>query len=98
MGQLFYSPLSRRDLSQIWDYIAGDNPEAADRVLRQIDAQCRQLARSPELGERWPELSPLIRMFTVGRYAVFYRTVEDGIEVARILHSARDIPAVFGDD
>ena len=51
MGQLIYSPLARRDLSQIWDYIAEDNPVAADRVLREIDAQCRQLARSPELGE-----------------------------------------------
>lgn len=98
MGQLIYSPLSRRDLSQIWDYISADNPVAADRVLREIDAQCQQLARSPELRERWPELAPDVRMFTVGRYAVFYRPIAGGIEVARILHSARDIPSVFGND
>jgi toxin ParE1/3/4 len=96
MGHLIYSPLSRRDLSQIWDYIAAHNTAAADRVLREIDAQCRQLARSPELGECWPQLAPDVRMLTVGRYAVFYRSIADGIEVARIIHSARDIPGVFG--
>lgn len=98
MGQLNYSPLSRRDLSQIWDYIAADNPVAADRVLREIDAECQQLARSPGLGECWPELAPDVRMFTVGRYAIFYRPKGGGIEVARVLHSARDIPTAFGND
>jgi toxin ParE1/3/4 len=33
-----------------------------------------------------------------GRYVVFYAPIEDGIDVVRVLHSARDIDAVFSDD
>lgn len=95
MAGLRYSRIARRDLDSIWDYIAADNPPEADEMLRRIDERCHQLAESPELGERWPQLAADIRMFTVGSYVIFYRPAGDGIEVARILHSARDIPAVF---
>lgn len=35
---------AKRDLSEIWDYIAVDNEAAADRALREIDARCALLA------------------------------------------------------
>jgi toxin ParE1/3/4 len=38
-----------------------------------------------------------VRSFPFGRY-VFYSPIEDGIDVVRVLHSARDIDAVFGED
>jgi plasmid stabilization system protein ParE len=57
MRQPQYSRSARRDLDGIWDYIAADDPAAAERMLRRIDAQCQQLAASPDLGERWPEFS-----------------------------------------
>jgi plasmid stabilization system protein ParE len=36
-----------RDLEVIWDYIAADNPEAAERCLRQIDAQFQKTCTKP---------------------------------------------------
>lgn len=82
-------------MDAIWDHIAADNPVAAERMLRRIDERCRGLAENPELGEQWSALGSDVRMFTVGRYAIFYRPTRNGIRVVRILHSARDIPTKF---
>jgi toxin ParE1/3/4 len=31
-------------------------------------------------------------------YVIFYRTVEQGVEIVRVLHAARDIAAIFEDE
>jgi plasmid stabilization system protein ParE len=36
--------------------------------------------------------------FLFGRYIIFREPIEHGIDVARVLHSARDIDAVFRED
>jgi len=37
-------PLAEADILEIWDYIADDNPAAADRWMDQLDAQFQVLA------------------------------------------------------
>jgi toxin ParE1/3/4 len=49
----------------------------------------------PELGRLREELSPRLRSFPVGRYVIFYRPMENRIEIARVLHGARDLPPLF---
>ena len=94
-ARLEYSVQAQEDMDGIWDHIADDNPVAAENMLRRIDERCRALAENPELGELWSILGPDVRMFTVGRYAIFYRPARNGIRVARVLHSARDIRTEF---
>ena len=36
MAEYFYSPEARRDLFEIWEYIALDDLDAADRVEQEI--------------------------------------------------------------
>lgn len=43
-------------------------------------------------------LAPDVRSFPFGRYVIFYLPIDDGIDVVRVLHSARDIDAVFGQE
>jgi len=31
-------------------------------------------------------------------YLIFYRPIEQGVEIVRVLHGARDMPSVFKDD
>jgi plasmid stabilization system protein ParE len=38
------------NLDTIWTYIARDNPEVADRVIKAAYGVCRNLAEHPELG------------------------------------------------
>lgn len=49
------------------------------------------------MGRAREELAASLRSFPFGRYVIFYVPIEDGIDVVRVLHSARDIDAIFGD-
>lgn len=95
MARARLSRLAEQDLLEIWSYIARDNPDAADRFVDLLTEKCALLAESPEMGRHREELSPRLRSFPVGRYAIFYRTAERGIEVARIVSAYRDIGQLF---
>ncbi len=91
-------PLAEADILEIWDYIADDSLAAADRWVDRLDEQFRLLAAQPMMGRVRDELVPGVRSFPFGRYVVFYVPLDDGIDVVRVLHSARDIDAVFNPD
>ena len=89
---------AERDLEVIWDYISANNPEAAERCLRQIDAQFHKLARSPFIGRDRKDLAPRLRSFAVGNYVIFYQALagSDGVEIVRELEGHRNItPEMF---
>jgi toxin ParE1/3/4 len=65
--------------------------------LRRIDARCQLYADSPLLGDLREELGENVRRFHVGRYEVLYCPAEVGILILLVVHSARDIEAVFRD-
>jgi toxin ParE1/3/4 len=83
------------DLLEIWSYVAQDSPQAADRLIERLDQHCERLASFPEMGRLRDELAPSLRSLVVSRYVVFYRPAEDGIEVIRVLHGARDVAAIL---
>lgn len=89
------SPVAERDLDEIWFYIAKDNIDAADRVLRRIQDKCQQYATQPLMGGHREDLGENLRNFVVGSYVIFYRPLADGIEVVRVIHGARDVDAMF---
>src|ERR1019366_3649991 len=54
------SPEARRDVQEVWAYIARDSVEAAARVRREIRYACRRLAQHPYAGTSvatWRRLS-----------------------------------------
>jgi len=89
------SDAARADLDDIWLYIAQDKPEAADRFIRAILSRFPTLASMPHVGRQREELAPGLRSFPVGNYIIFYRPLEHGIEVVRLLHGARDLPPLL---
>lgn len=44
MKRFVLTPRAERDVNEIWDYIADDNIEAADRVLMALERAMRRLA------------------------------------------------------
>jgi plasmid stabilization system protein ParE len=50
--------LARRDLKEIWGWIAADNERHADRFLDSIAGQFATLENFPKLGKPRPELLP----------------------------------------
>ena len=52
-----FHPDARGDLDEIWDYIAADNPDAADRVITEILDATRAVVPYPHSGHRRPDLT-----------------------------------------
>ena len=95
MGKVFYSISAENDLLEAWLYVAEDSVTAADRMLDQIEAEASRFLDQPLMGRERPELSPGIRSWpTSTPYILFYFPNEHGVVVARVLHHARDIPAI----
>ncbi len=95
MNQFRVSDAARSDLDEIWFYIAQDDPDTADRFIRLIVSRFPKLASMPQMGWQREELSPRLRSFPVGNYIIFYRPTENGIEIVRVVHGARDLPPLF---
>jgi len=96
MGNVRLSHLADKDLDAIRDYLRPQNPRAADDLLERIYDTLESLAEQSEMGERREDLGQNLRAFVVRPYVVFYYPAVEGIHVARIIHGARDFPAIFG--
>ena len=95
MSQLRISPRASSDLIEIWIYIADDSVANADAFIDKLYQAIQALGRQPGSGRHREELAPGIQSFPFGRYIIFYRAVTSGIEIVRVLHSARDIENIF---
>ena len=95
MPRLTRRPLAEEDLLDIWNFIAKDNPAAADRLLDHIDKTCNRLAANPNLGPARDDLERGLRYFVVRKYLILYRRTENGAEIVRIVHGARNLPDLF---
>lgn len=97
MARVTRRPLAEADIFEIWDYIADDSMEAADRWVNQLDEKFQLIATQPMMGRAREELVPGLRSFPFRRYVFFYMPTGNGIDVVRVLHGTRDIDAAFGD-
>jgi toxin ParE1/3/4 len=61
------------DLDSIWDRIAADNNAAADRVIAELTATLKKLARWREIGRVRSDLGISLRSFAVGNHVISYR-------------------------
>ena len=95
MSQYRISDLARSDLENIWLFIAEDNIEAANRFILLLVSKFSKLASSPEIGRQRNELALGLRSIPVGNHVIFYRAGENGPEIIRVLHGARDFPPIF---
>jgi plasmid stabilization system protein ParE len=84
-------PLALADLNEIWDYIAEQNLDAADRVIGEIFAKLDILSSSPRIGHQRPELSgrPL-RFAVVREYLIAYAPDESPVLVIAVIHGRRN--------
>ncbi len=92
MADYVYSPEARRDLLEIWEYIAFRNLDAADRVEQEIEKAVKLLASNPKLGHVRSDLTTKpVRFWTVYSYLIIYDPASEPLAVVRILSGYRDI-------
>jgi toxin ParE1/3/4 len=93
--QCLFSPLAELDLEEIADYIVRDNPSRALSFIREIREQCAKITAMPLAAPLRNELGEGIRMVPFGHYLIFYTVDAGSIRIERVLHGARNIPALF---
>ncbi len=94
-GKVRHSASAETDLLEAWLYVAEDSIEAADRITDQLDAEARTLLMQPKMGRARDELAAGLRSWpTSTPYILFYFVDAEGITIARVLHHARDVPAI----
>jgi toxin ParE1/3/4 len=102
-GEIRLRARARQDLIEIFQRYAREAGVKVARQFRvQADAAFARLASMPGMGTRYEADHPAfgeLRFFPLASrfksYLVFYRPIPDGIEVARVLHGARDIPSIL---
>ena len=82
---------AEEDVRDIWLYIAADNIDAADKLVDRFTELYEQLATNPEMGPAQEQYRKGLRCFPAGNYVIFYRPIDDGVEVYRVLHGARHL-------
>ena len=90
-----FSDQALEDLEDIWLHIATDDINAADRFVDTLIAKIETLATQPTMGRARDELRESLRSFPVGNYLIFYRPIDGGVEVVRVLSGFRDLPELF---
>ena len=90
MSEYALHPEAYRDIDEIWDYLAADNLDAADRVRDEIFDAMRALVAFPHHGHRRPDLtSRQLRFQIVREYLIAYAPEERPLLVIAVLHGRR---------
>ena len=97
-------PQAIRDLADIEVYLVEESgsDELAFRFLDAAEASFGSLGAMSEMGTARKYKDPAlvdVRMWRVPgfpNHLIFYRPIESGVEVIRVLHAKRDIESLFG--
>jgi len=90
------SPDALQDLQDIWDFVALDNANAADRLEEEFFDAFEKLARQPRMGHTREDLTNRdVRFWSTGSYLIVYREQREQLQVLGVLHGSRDVPEVM---
>jgi len=84
------------DLTEIYEYIAQDNVDAADRVLEELLEAMQGLAEMPGKGHSREGLTRRPVLFwTVRSYQIIYKSGTQPLEIVAVLHGKRNIRRIL---
>ena len=92
---------AERDIDEQLIYLAKRSHRAASEFLDAVETTFQLLVESPDRGFLWDSDKNLERRIHVWavrgfpKMLVFYRPTEQGIDIIRVLHGARDISTLL---
>lgn len=95
MPSYILSPEALQDLNEISAFLEQKSPKAAVQFLDNVGKKCQNLAVFPNMGRRWDNLNPPLRSFPIDDYLIFYRLIEGGIEIVRLVSGYRDLETLL---
>jgi toxin ParE1/3/4 len=85
-----FHPEARVDLDEIWDFIAEDSFDAADKVIAEILASIDVLVPFPNQGHERPDLtSRSLRSTVVQEYLIAYAPDQKPLWIIAVMHGRR---------
>ena len=92
---IIWSSRSQSDLQDIRNYIAEDNPPAADRVTLAIVDHTNTQLQIPRLGRIGRVTGTYELVIPKLPYIVVYREIDGAIQIVRVYHTSRMWPEEF---
>ena len=91
-------PAARRDLQQLWRYIAHQSGyrNRASNFIRQIEHRFSTIADVPTIGKKYDHVHPGLYGYTYKRYVIFYLIEDMGVDIVRIIYGGRDLERALG--
>lgn len=84
---------ARSRLAEIRDFIARDNPAAADRHLQRLIERAQVVTQFPALGREIPELpGTALRELIEGNYRIVYRVRQETVEILTVFEAHHLLP------
>jgi plasmid stabilization system protein ParE len=91
MKAFVFHPDALKDLDEIWEYIATESIDAADRVIDEIYDAIKSVVPFPYIGHQRPDLTTRpLRFQTVREYVIGYAPDEKPLAIISILHGRRN--------
>jgi plasmid stabilization system protein ParE len=86
--RITWAPEARRQIDEIWHYIALDDPQAADRMVTRLVAAVERLTHFPHLGRPGREGSRE-QVVAGTNFIVVYRVEGEEIRIGTVVHGAQ---------
>jgi toxin ParE1/3/4 len=97
MSRYVINILASQDLNEIADRFTETNLEAGEQFFSDFNRKCKQLVAFPNSGKSYAEIRSDLRGLSLDGYILFYRILEDGIEILRVVSGRRNFPSLFSD-
>jgi antitoxin ParD1/3/4/toxin ParE1/3/4 len=87
---------ARVDVQQIWNYVAEESVDAADRIARELRLAMIGLADMPGKGHRRSDVrNARYRFWSVYSYVIAYYPDTKPIQIVRVIHGRRNFRRIF---
>ena len=91
--KIFWTPLAADKLDKIYEFIAGDNISAANKMVNRIIKKVDSLSINPQRGRMVPEVNRKeVREIFEGEYRIIYRIENDKVYILSIRNFKQLLP------
>ena len=89
------SSFVERDLEEIADWIAEDNPRRAVTFIQEIREAFRRIGEGPLHYQLRPDIGEDARLAVVGNYVILFRIDDPVVRIERVVYGSRDLPSIL---
>ncbi len=93
--RIVWTAAARRDVNAIWDFLANENPTAAEMVDSRILSSVAGLEEHPLRGRPGRVAGTRELVIPGLPYIVVYEASETRVAIVRVIHAARRWPKTF---